>query len=246
MAYAFEVKTSTPRAGRRFEPIQERELHHDALASARSLPGATRGLVVVPEFAGPIGIPDFTAYVGPIDRIRHRAQLEVEPVINELESGIVSAAFFRRPSTALDIADALGWPVATVAGRASRLAKRGALVEIGAGRYIRPFPIEPGGRLYAIETKVDDWKSALRQVRTYRVWADGYVLVMGKLSDRVESDLTNEVRRDRGGLVIAGAWKIRPRIGKVAARRRLQAWEMFAAATQSGLGDPTFALGVHS
>lgn len=246
MAYVLEVTTSTPRAGRRFEPVQERELHRDALAAARGLPGASRGLVVVPEFAGPLGIPDFTAYVGDVDRIRHRNHLDIRSVVKELETGIVSATHVRRPSRAQDIADALGWPVQTVAGRAKGLVKRGVLIEVGAGRYVRPEPLRPGGRLYAIEAKVDDWRSALRQVRTYRVWADSYVLVMGQLSERAESDLTAEVRKDRGGLVVAGRWKVRPRLGHVAARRRLQAWEMFAAATRSGLNDPPLALRVHA
>jgi len=98
--------------------------------------------------------------------------------------------------------------------------------------------LEPGGRLYAIEAKVNDWRSALRQVRTYRVWADGYVIVMGNLSETAQEALTTEVRRDGGGLVLAGKWIARPRIGQSAARRRLQAWEMFAAATGAALNDP--------
>jgi len=245
MAYALEIETSTPRPGRRFEPIQERELHRDALRAAGGLPGSRRGLVIVPEFAGPLGIPDFTAYVGKVERIRDRNLLQVQPVVNELESGIISGTYVRRPSTTHEIADALGWPMETVAERTGRLVKRGALIEVSAGRYVRPEPMAPGGRLYAVETKVDDWRSALRQVRTYRVWADSYILVMGELSDRAVTDLTAEVQRDLGGLMVAGRWKVRPRLGPVAARRRLQAWEMFAAATRTGLADPALTLRVH-
>lgn len=245
VVYALEIATSTPRAGRRFEPIQERELHEDALGAVRGLPGASRGLVVVPEFAGPLGIPDFTAYVGDINRIRRRHDLDVPPVVNELETGILSAAYVRRASSAQSIAHALDWPVETVAGRMRGLIKRKALIETSAGQYVRPESLEPGGRLYAVEAKVDDWRSALRQVRTYRVWADSYVLVMGDLSERAQSDLTAEVRRDRGGLMVAGRWIVRPRLGHAAARRRIQAWELLAAATQSGLSDPTLAAPIH-
>lgn len=246
MTYAIEIATSTPRAGRRFEPIQERELHQDALAAVQGLPGAARGLIVVPEFAGPLGIPDFTAYVGDIDRIRRRHRLDVDPVVNELESGIVSAAYSKRPSSSRDIAHALGWPVETVAERLRGLVRRGALIETSSGKYVRPESLEPSGRLYAVEAKVNDWRSALRQVRTYRVWADSYVLIMGPLTTRARAAVTAEVRRDRGGLVIEGHWVDRPRLGYTTARRRIQAAELFAAATREGLGRPPLALRVHA
>lgn len=246
MVYALEVETSNPRAGRRFEPVHERELHEDALRAIQGLPGASRGLVVIPEFAGPLGIPDFTAYVGDINRIRHRQRLDIEPVVNELEAGILSAAHARRPLSAQALANTLDWPLDAISDRLRRLARRGALVEVVPGRYVRPEPLAPGGRLYAIEAKVNDWRSALRQVRTYRVWADSYVLVMGDLSERAGSDLTTEVRRDRGGLMVAGRWVVRPRLGNTAVRRRIQAWELLAAATKSGLGDPAFTATVHA
>jgi hypothetical protein len=234
VAYAV-VETSTRRAGRRFEPIQELELHQSALEAAQGLPSASRGLVVVPEFAGPIGIPDFTAYVGDIDRLRRRHDLDVSPIVRELEAGILSAAHVRRPSSAQKMARTLGWPVETVADRVRGLVKRGALIEASSGQYVRPEPLEPGGRLYAVEAKVEDWHSALRQVRTYRVWADSYVLVMGHLGQHAQTALTAEVRKDRGGLVMANRWIVRPRLGHALARRRVQAWEFFAEATRLGL-----------
>lgn len=246
MAYALEVATSSPRAGRRFEPIQERELHQDALSAAHALPGASRGLVVVPEFAGPFGIPDFTAYVGEVQRIRHRHQLDVDPVVNELDAGAISSAHVRRPLTGANLAAGQGWPAAAISDRVRALVRRGALIEVGVDRYIRPAELEPGGRLYAIEAKVDDWRSALRQVRTYRVWADSYVLVMGRLSERALAALVAEVERDRGGLVVAGRWVVRPRLGRTAQRRRVQAWELFTAATQGGLRDPALAVPIHA
>lgn len=246
MAYALEIATSAPRAGRRFEPVQERELHQDAIGAVQGLPGASRGLVIVPEFAGPIGVPDFTVYVGDVHRIRRRHDLEVPPVVSELETGILSAVYVRRASSAHDIARALDWPVETVADRTRGLVKRKALIEISPGRYIRPAPLEPGGRFYALEAKVDDWRSALRQVRTYRVWADSYVLVMGRLTERAQAALTAEVQRDRGGLIVAGQWIMRPRLGHTAARRRVQAWELFAAATRVGLNNPSLALRIHA
>lgn len=237
MACALEVATSRPRAGRRFEPVRERGLHPHALRAVHGLPGVSRGLIVVPEFAGPLGIPDFTAYVGAIDRVRRRHHLDVPPIVSEFETGILSVTHVRRPSSPQHIARALEWPVETITDRLRGLVKRKALIEVTSGRYVRPEPLEPGGRLYAIETKVDDWRSALRQARTYRVWADSYVLVMGQLSASAQAALTEQVRLDRGGLTLAGRWIVRPRLGNAEARRRFEAWELFAAATRAGLNE---------
>lgn len=239
MAQTLEVPTSSPRAGRRFEPIQERELHADALRAIRAIPNASRGVVVVPEFAGPLGIPDFTAFIGDASKIRVRQSLEVAPITNEMESGIISAAHAHRASSAQAIARSLGWPLEAVDPRVKALTKKRALIKLAPDRFVRPEPLEPGGRLYAIEAKVSDWKSALRQVRTYRVWADSYVLIMGRLSERALEALTTEVQRDEGGLMVSGHWVVRPKLGKVADRRRLQAWELFADATRGGLADPS-------
>ena len=51
--------------------------------------------------------------------------------------------------------------------------------------------------------------------------------------------------RQVGGLVVAGRWIVRPRLGNAAPRRRVQAWELFAAATREGLDDPALALRIH-
>lgn len=238
--YALHVETSVARAGRRFEPIRERELHADALSAAEGIPGASRGLVVVPEFAGPIGIPDFTAFVGNVAALRSRQNLAVAAVINEIDAGIVAAAHVRRASSVADLAGALGWPSTTIVPRMKRLVASGALTEVDRHRYVRHPDVQPQGRLYAVEAKVEDWRAALRQARTYQVWADAYVIVMTGLSARTQESLLAEVRRDRGGLVVDGRWVARPRLAPVAANRRLQAAEMFAAATRAGLQRPAF------
>lgn len=244
MPDVLEIATSTPRPGRRFQPIQELELHKDALKAARALPGANRGLVVVPEFAGPLGIPDFTAYVGDINKLKERNMLNLDPVVNEIEAGILSATKVSKDLSLRQISLALGWPESAIRSRLEKLVKRGILNEVKPERYVRQRAMEPGGRLYAIETKVNDWRSALLQVRTYRVWADNYVLVMGQLSESVTASLADTVTQDQGGLMVAGRWVVRPRLGKTSERRRVQAWELLASATSAGL-DPPLASRVH-
>ena len=243
MTYALHVETSVRRPGRRFEPIQERALHADALRVCEGLPGASRGLVVVPEFVGPIGIPDFTAYVGPTSNLLDRQRIGVAPVVSDLDAGILSVAHVARPRSVDELASSLGWPAVRVTGRIRRLVAIGALIEARTGAYVRPTQIDASGRLYAIEAKVDDWRRALRQVRTYRIWADAYVIVMTGLSSRTKEALLAEVRRDRGGLVVDGEWLARPRIEVTDGWRRLQALELFAASTEGGLVSPTITSG---
>ncbi|MDJ0378916.1 hypothetical protein [Cryobacterium sp. PH31-L1] len=228
------MDTAVSRAGRRFEPQQERELHGAALSAAKSLPSARRGLTVVRELNGPIGIPDFTALTGDPSQILERHAAPIPPITNEIDAGIVAALNATTGRPVEWIARQLGWPPTTVQRRIVSLLRLGAIKGVGNQRFVRDARLGTLGRVYAIEAKVDDWTSALKQVRTYRVWADAYVLVMGPLSDRVLTRLTPEVRHDRGGLVVDGTWVLRPRLGHVAPARRIQAAEAFAASTFGG------------
>jgi hypothetical protein len=225
------VDTANPRPGRRFEPSREQALHGPAIMAARSLPNARVGLTVVRELPGPIGIPDFTAMVGGADRVLARQLSGIAPIRNEIDAGIVAALNPTLGRTAEWVARQMGWPQATVQRRLAPLERQRAIIGLGGNRFVRNTYLGPLGRIYAIEAKVDDWGAALRQVRTYRVWADSYVLVMGPLTERVLSRLVPEVHHDRGGLVVDGRWLLRPRLGLVAPARRIQAAEAFAEST---------------
>jgi hypothetical protein len=222
--------TSAPRPGRRFEPTHEAALESDALAACGSLPGAHRGVIVVREMAGPIGIPDFTAMVGGSDALQARSRLDVPPILNETDAAIVAVASARIPKTVDGLAQALGWPVTTVARRVPGLLSRGALLRPKGDRYLRPEALQPAGRIYAIETKVRDRVAAVNQARAYLSWADSYVLVMGQLGRGPLDLITTAVRADNGGLVVAGTWIRRPRLSKRNSRHRVWAAEHFFAA----------------
>jgi hypothetical protein len=73
--------TRAPRAGRRFAPSHELALHGDAIAACEGLPGAHRGVFVVREMAGPVGVPDFTVLVGDLQPLHARLALDVPPVL---------------------------------------------------------------------------------------------------------------------------------------------------------------------
>jgi hypothetical protein len=222
--------TTVPRPGRRFQPIHEAELYEDALTTCSTLPGAHRGVIVIREMTGPIGIPDFTAMVGGSDALEARSRLDVPPIVNETDAAIIAATSAKIPKTVGALAWSLGWPISTVARRVPGLADRGALWTPKSDRYLRPEALQPAGRLYAVEAKVRDRVAAVYQARTYLSWADSYVLVMGELGPGPLELVTQAVRVDDGGLVIAGTWIVRPRLSKRNGGHRFWASEHFFAA----------------
>lgn len=225
-----ELETSRPRAGRRFAPTHELAIIPDALQAARTLPGAHRGVVIVSEMTGPFGIPDVTALVGDPARLTARLASPIAPLLNEVDAGVVAVA---RPRLALsphDLAAALEWPEETVRRRLPLLLRSGALVAAAADRYVRDEALQPLGRLYAVEAKVRDWRKAMRQVRTYRLWADNYVLVTGRLATSARQEAMAQVTADHAGLVVGGESLRKPTLQRLPAATRLWASEHLVAA----------------
>jgi hypothetical protein len=232
-------ESKRPRAGRRFLPVAEKELRADALRAVNGIPGAHRDVVVFQEVSGPFGIPDFVAVVASPTLLQDRVALSVPPLLNEVDAGIVAHASGGAGRGVETLATRLGWGVETVERRLPGLLKSGALRDLGRNRYVRPSALVPVGRLYAIETKVRDFRRALRQARTYALWCDNYVIVMRSLSEASLGEAAEAVARDRGGLVIAGQWAQRPGSRRLRPAQRLWGSEHLAAATM-GSASPTF------
>jgi len=239
MASVAVFETSRPRPGRRFDPTHELALLNSAMMAAGQLPGARRGVIIVPEMTGPYGIPDLTALVGDPAALAARLELAVPPLLHEVDAGVVAVAHVKRPSTPRDLSISLGWPEETVVRRLPSLVRAGALCEVRSNGFVRPRALAPLGRLYAIEAKVRDWRRGVRQARTYGVWADSYVLIMGELALSAVRELTEEVRGDSGGLVVQGRWVRRPGVRAVPLKRRLWATEHLVAAIQDDPHQPS-------
>ena len=94
-----DVHAGRPRPGKRFEPVRERELSKDTLAAARTLPGAHRGVRILLETARPIGVPDVLAVVGPLSVLDERLALDVPPLLNQVDAGVIAAAAAFTPAT---------------------------------------------------------------------------------------------------------------------------------------------------
>lgn len=224
------IESSRVRAGRRFAPIRELELEPDALRAARDLPGVHRGLVVLRELAGPFGVPDLVAVVGSPQLLDERLALAVPPLLNQVDAGVVAAAAPRAGRTVETLARRVGWPVESVRRRLPELVRVGALLAAGPNSYVRPPALRPVGRLYAIETKMKEWRRALRQARTYSLWCDSYVLVLSSLGPSSRTALIEAVAEDGAGLVVGGQWLQRPRLGSRSAAQRLWGSEHLVAA----------------
>ena len=224
------VHAGRPRAGRRFEPVHEAGLLTDATAAAQSLPGAHRGLRVILESAGPFGVPDVLAVVGPLNLLEDRLALDVPPLLNQVDAGVVAAAAPKAPRSVETLARRVGWPVETVSRRMPGLIRSEALMRSGPRSFVRPAALRPVGRLYALETKVKDWRKALRQARAYSAWCDGYVIVMPALGPGSLAGVVEGVSGDGGGLMVAGKWVRRPRLATRSAAQRLWGSEHVIAA----------------
>lgn len=221
--------SSRPKAGRRFEPTHELVLHELAAEVVGNLRGASTGLVLLRELAGPIGIPDLTALVGDPGPLEERLALDVPPLLNQIDAAIAGIALAHAPRSASAFARKLGWPEETVLRRLPGLLRSRALERSGKSAYVRPEGLRPVGQILAIEAKVKDWRGALAQARTYSVWANNYVIVMGALAPGTISRLREEVAQDSGGLVVDGAWVLRPRKREVAPAKRMWASEHVVA-----------------
>jgi hypothetical protein len=227
---AHAIVSVRPRGGRRFEPVEERQLEPDALRAVRGLPGARQGLLVLREVAGPFGVPDLVAVVGPPDVLRRRLAVGMAPLLNEVDAGIVGAA---APAAArgLDaLASSLGWSTDTLSRRVPALVHSGALVERRPGVYTRAAELQPVGRLYAVETKVSKWRRAVQQGRAYQLWCDAYIVVMPSLGSMPLAELISEARQDGAGVMVAGRWVVRPRVRRRPEYRRLWGSEHVVAA----------------
>ena len=205
---------------------------------AAQLPGHESGLLGLTEFHAPYGVPDLTVVVGDSSPRKRRLRLAVPPLLNEVDAGIVSAVSSRRPTSVHQIAAQLGWSTATIGRRLPGVVRGGALLEQSTGRYLRPEELVPVGATWAIETKVEEWRRALLQCRTYRTWADGYVLIMGRVPPPALDELRREVQNDRGGLVVGERWVVRPARANLKASRRLWTSEHVIAARKKPKSNP--------
>ena len=224
-------------SGQPFQPIAEKELRGLAIAAAGTLPGPTGSVVLVPEMVSPLGRPDFVALLGGEHWLQGRIASSVSPILSELDCLVVSMLHTRRALSVDSIASKIEWSPNAVEKTLLSLCKLGAVERSLTNTfYVNPV-IKPNGTLIALEMKVRDWPRAVAQGRTYRTWADNYVVILGDVGKLACDRAQSRIIADGGGLYTDRGWLSKPVSRKAGKARRQHGFEMLFAAL---LSDPAF------
>ncbi|OUE07798.1 hypothetical protein CMsap09_02535 [Clavibacter michiganensis] len=228
MAFVKVVEATDGRSGKRFEPVQELEIHAGAIAAAATLPGASAGVLLIAEMRGPIGIPDFTAIVGGQKAIAARLSSRIAPILSPSDASLLASLYIKRTRTVAQLSEQLLISDETTALRLRNLKNAGAVIETTPRKYTRHPALSPAGSVYAIEAKVKDWRKAVQQSRRYRVWSNNYVVALGALSDGARTSASEEVASDCAGLIVDGVWVRKPKPRPVSTQHKMLAFEHIA------------------
>lgn len=211
MSHCLPKRSARPRPGLRFEPIQEQRLQTVALRAIAELGGTSANRLVLTEMLTPYGVPDFVVADLNEARLAARLQAGVGPILNEADAAIIATLSATKPATPERIASLLNWPEPSVRRRFQRLLSQSAIRKIGLDSYVTVRGLTSVGTITAVEMKLEDWRRGLRQCRRYRVWADRYLLILDRVPEVSLPQLLTQVAADRGGLIISGSWRARPR-----------------------------------
>lgn len=214
--------------------MDEVHLHQLVESVAVSLPGHANDVLVVPEMPSPLGMPDFVALIGGREWLDARMTASVPPILSEIDCAVLATLSPARSLSTESVARRIGWAPDEVKSVIARLVRVGAIT-LTASSAARLHPaLRPSGSIVAVEAKLKDWRRAVLQGRSYRTWADNYVVVLGDVGATAKARAEKDVRMDRGGLFTDAGWVVRPRSRQPAAARRLQGFEYILAAVSSG------------
>lgn len=187
---------------------------------------------LIAECPLPVGLPDLL--IASLDQVALLGRLAVgaPPILSEPATRLVANLSTTRPATVDSLAGLLGSTKRQGSRVLLGLAKLGAAYREG-DRWFRAAGFEPVGRTYALEAKVDDWRSGLDQCLRYGAYADSTTLVLPRMSEKVRTSAVGRFSALGVGLYVDGRWLVRPRLSRLKAAKRLLASEYVLAA----LGD---------
>jgi len=218
------------RGGKRFTPLAELDLSPVLRDLAARLPGATSGVIVISEMAGPTGLPDLVAL--PITpRLESRLALACPPVLAWGDARLAATCSCSRALSERALARRLDIPETAIRRRARRLERQGALLPANRG-WVRAKALEPVGRLYALEAKVNDWNAGLGQALRYGSWADASAAVMAQLPRDPTPAIALAFQLGLG-LALGPRWLVRPKVRRLTLAHRLWASEHVIAALRT-------------
>lgn len=211
----------------RFQPARERKLYPHVVEVSATVRGNPGDGVLIPEFVGPIGVPDFVLLLPDDDALRRRFDLTVPPLLREIDAAVVSALSYRYARGVDEVSERIGWRPSSIRRRVPDLRRSGALTVLGDGRMRTVEGLEPVGTIHSFEAKLRDWHSAVWQARKYGLWADYSTIVLGE--DAPQSRVDIRVAELGLGYVRCDRWQRRPRRKPVPDRMRMWASEHVVA-----------------
>ncbi len=223
------VASSRVPPGRRFEPRQEAELHTHMYELAQRFGDHQSDLIAIPEFPGPFGVADLAVMATSWNRLCERIEADISPITHELDAAIVANLNPKRARTQGELATALFLSENALNRRLTHLQRAGAVHRSRTGRFTRHEALMPLGRVYAIESKVRAWRRALDQARTYALWSDRSIAMLGMLPTD-PSVAIKEAQCAGLGLAIESTWLVQPRATQQSPARRMWTSELFFAA----------------
>jgi hypothetical protein len=214
--------------GRPFQPTIEAELLPGVVLAAVRSARSDRRLIVVPELRGPFGVADVGILETVDGVLAARLELGIVPLLNQLDAAIVSSLHTSRPLQLSSVSRTLGWPEQHLVRRIEGLRRRGAVLQLGSGSYLRPAALMPLGHLAVYEIKVNDWRRGLDQATTYAIWADSATLALTRLP-RNSGAVLGLAESRRVGVITDGVWRRRAERQRLAPSVRLWASEFVVA-----------------
>ena len=222
------VPSSRVPPGRRFEPREEATLNTHMYELAQGLGGRRADLVAIPEFPGPFGVADLAVLATSWCRLHERIDAGIDPITHELDAAIVASLNPSRGRTLEELAAGLFLSSHALGHRMARLQRSGAVHVSRSGRFTRHKALAPLGQVHTIELKVQAWRRALDQARTYALWSDRSIALLGRLP-KDPSEAIAEAASAGVGLAVGSRWLVRPKPTRQSQPRRMWTSELFVA-----------------